>query len=270
MTSDVSTGVVRADGANLYFERRGQGPALLFVSGGGGDAGMYTTVATALSGQYTTITYDRRGNSRSELQTIAPFRIEQQSEDAFAVLEHNGIAAATVFGSSAGALIGLDLATRRPETVDLLIAHEPPAIGVLEDSDTWSAFFDGVRSTFDEEGVGPALLKFMSSVTRADDKQRDQEAMQRVESNWSFFLKYEMQEIIEYLPDLEQLARNRVPTVFAAGQGSRGRYYFLSAVALAQRLGVEFVEFPGHHMAYMDDPPSFEIMLRRVLDRCMS
>lgn len=59
--------MARADGADLYFERRGRGPALLLILGGGGDCGYYAALADILASEYTVITSDRRGNSRSWL-----------------------------------------------------------------------------------------------------------------------------------------------------------------------------------------------------------
>ena len=61
------TSIVKADGADLYAERRGDGPPLLIIAGGGGDGGALTTLAGILAASYTVITYDRRGNSRSPL-----------------------------------------------------------------------------------------------------------------------------------------------------------------------------------------------------------
>jgi acetyltransferase/esterase len=87
-------------------------------------------------------------------------------------LEHNGMSSARVFGSSGGAVIGLDLATRNPQAVELLVAHEPPVISVLDDADTWFAFFDKVGKTYDEDGVGPALTAFMAAATRAEHEPR--------------------------------------------------------------------------------------------------
>jgi pimeloyl-ACP methyl ester carboxylesterase len=45
MSTSVTTGTVVAEGADIYFERRGSGPALLLISGGGGDAGNYSDLA---------------------------------------------------------------------------------------------------------------------------------------------------------------------------------------------------------------------------------
>jgi hypothetical protein len=56
-----------------------------------------------------------------------------------------------------------------------------------------------------------------------------------------------------------------VPLVFAGGHESRSHYYRRAGEALAARLCVEFVEFPGHHMAYLDDADSFASILRQIL-----
>jgi pimeloyl-ACP methyl ester carboxylesterase len=266
MGTDLTSGTVAALGADLYFERRGSGPALLFISGGGGDAGNYSAVAESLSDEYTTLTYDRRGNSRSPLRGApARLRVEHESDDALAVLEHNGQNSAVVFGSSGGAVIGLDLAARYPQAVELLVAHEPPVVSVLDDADTWFAFFDKVSKTYEEEGVGPALMAFMSAATRAEDEPRSPELMRRIGANWDRFLRDEMRPVAEYIPNVDKLRENKTPLVIAGGEGSRSRYYYRSAEVLATRLGVEFVQFPGHHMAYLDDPPSFTTRLGQIL-----
>jgi acetyltransferase/esterase len=267
MSTSVTTGTVVTEGAEVYFERRGSGPALLLISGGGGDAGNYSGLADSLADEYTVLTYDRRGNSRSRLRTDpTKLRVEQQSADARAVLEHNGMGSASVFGSSSGAVIGLDVAARAPHAVELLVAHEPPVISVLDDADRWFAFFDELDRTLEEEGVGPALMKFMSSVGRAENEPRSPELMQRLAGNWEFFARYEMRPVAEFVPDLEALRGSKVPLVFAGGHESRSYYYCRAGEALAARLGVEFVEFPGHHMAYLDDADSFAPILRQVLN----
>jgi len=49
------------------------------------------------------------------------------SDDAHRLLAELSTAPAYVFGSSGGALIGLDLVAHHPEQVCTLVAHEPPA-----------------------------------------------------------------------------------------------------------------------------------------------
>ena len=94
---------ITANGTTLYYELRGDGPPLLFISGGPGDAGFWPEVADALADEYTVVSYDRRGNSRSprpENWTEAP--VDEQADDAAALLEALGLAPAVVYGHSAG------------------------------------------------------------------------------------------------------------------------------------------------------------------------
>lgn len=56
----VKWGRARSDEADLYFERRGDGPPLLLITGGGGDAGYYAALAEILADGYTVLSYDRR------------------------------------------------------------------------------------------------------------------------------------------------------------------------------------------------------------------
>ncbi len=224
------------------------------------------SIADSLADEYTVLTYDRRGNSRSPLRTDpTKLRVEVQRADALAVLEYNGMSSASVFGSSSGAVIALDLAARSPDAVELLVAHEPPVVSVLDDAEQWFAFFEELDRIVDEQGVGPALVKFMSSVARAEDEPRPAELMQRLAGNWDFFARYEMRPVVEFVPDLEALGESEVPLVLAGGHESWPYYYCRAGEALAARLGVDFVEFPGHHMAYLDDAESFVPFLRQIL-----
>src|SRR3989442_13668213 len=60
----VNHGTIDANGAQLYYEARGHGPAVLFISGATGDAGHFEAAAERLAGQLTPITYDRRPHPR--------------------------------------------------------------------------------------------------------------------------------------------------------------------------------------------------------------
>ena len=62
MTTSRTSGVAPADGADLYFERRGDGPPLLLIAGGGGDCGAFEALADILASSYTVLSYDRRAH----------------------------------------------------------------------------------------------------------------------------------------------------------------------------------------------------------------
>lgn len=159
---------VRGTGTDLYCERRGAGPALLLVVGGGGDHGYYDGLAEQLAGEFTVLAYDRRGNSRSVLHgRPAPLELAEQSADALAVLDANGIDSALVFGNSGGASIALDLAARHPDRVSAVVVHEPPVPAVLPDPGRYRALCDELSRLLDAEGWTAAFAYFQVTLGQA-------------------------------------------------------------------------------------------------------
>ena len=225
MSTSVTTGTVVAEGADIYFERRGSGPALLLISGGGGDAGNYSDLADSLADEYTVLTYDRRGNSRSRLRADpTKLRVEEQSADARAVLDHNGIGSASVFGSSSGAVIGLDLAarSRTPLSCWWLTSRRSSAF--------WTTPIDGLPSSASStdprrRGCRTGVDEVHVQCWARENEPRAPELMQRLAGNWEFFARYEMRPVAEFVPDLEALRESKVPLVFAGGHESRSYYY---------------------------------------------
>lgn len=151
MSGATVTGMARADGADLYFERRGRGPALLLILGGGGDCGYYAALAGILASEYTVITCGRRGNSRSRLhEDNAELVMAEQSADALAVLHASGFTSARIFGNSGGATIALDLAAHHPHVAEAVVAHEPPVLAVLPDAAACRAIYDDIGKVLHE------------------------------------------------------------------------------------------------------------------------
>jgi len=267
----VRSGTVETEGDTIYYEVRGQGPPLLMISGGGGDAGFYTFVADILAGDYKVITYDRRGNSRSSRNDPQSFEISQQSRDAVAVLRAAGETSAFILGNSGGAIIGLDLAKSHPQVVRMLVAHEPPAIRVLPDSEQWRRFFARLDRMAFRFGTNLAMLRFALSVKIPWRAYRavPHDVALRVGRNHDFFMKHEMLAFTNYTPDVAAIRRNGVKTVMAAGSTTlaAGKYYGRTAPILAEMLGCEMMAFPGHHISYVDAPQPWAATLRGVLIR---
>ena len=97
---------------------------MLFISGATGDAGHWTDVANILADESTVVTYDRRANSRSPRPPgWDSTTIDEQADDAVALLTGLQLAPAVVFGTSAGILANLSL--RHPELLSGAVFHEP-------------------------------------------------------------------------------------------------------------------------------------------------
>src|ERR1051325_7300278 len=272
------TGYVSTEGDELYYEVRGQGPPLLMIPGGGGDGRIYSIVADILSDKYMVITYDRRGNAHSTCNDPQNFEVSQQSRDAAAVLNAVGETSAFVFGSSSGAVIALDMAKSQPQAIKAVVAHEPPVTRVHPDAKKWQRFFAGVYGTAISFGTTIAMIRFVFGVglplpsgsrARASEKhfQEIRASGVRPTNMADYFTKQELLPVTNYLPDIAMIQKNGVKVFMAAGKQSldKKRFYAQTAPILAELLGCEMVNFPGHHVSYVDMPDEWAAVLRGVL-----
>lgn len=277
---EVSAGFVPAVGADLYVERRGDGPPLLLITGGGGDCAFYSALADLLARWYTVLTYDRRGNSRSRLHGPAiPITLPSQADDAMAVLRAAGFSSAAVFGNGGGATIALELAARHPDVPTTVIAHEPPLPRLLAPDDQAVATFAEIFEVLDREGWQAALAMFLTRVGHLDEQERallrdpesvlpagpELDTLTRMIPNWEYLTRYEIRSFADYLPDTGRLTASGRRIVVAVGRDDVDQSARRIAHVLAGELGVKLTEFPGGHNAPVDDPGTFAVRLSEVL-----
>ena len=159
------------EGAEIYCERRGNGPILLLVHGGMEDAGYYSSAADILADKFTVVSYDRRCNSRSSGDRSVDMTVTQQARDAASIINAVGDGKALVVGRSGGAIIGLELAATMPEMINFLIVHEAPVIELLPKSDAekWRSFVYNIYLKSQREGSLAAQTEFMASLKSVPD-----------------------------------------------------------------------------------------------------
>ncbi|GII86750.1 hydrolase [Sphaerisporangium siamense] len=265
------TSTLRVPGADIYYEVRGVGPVLLLVPGGGGDAQAYARLARVPEDRYTVVTFDPRGSSRSTLlEELGEQRIEVYAEDVSLLLKEVGGGPAHVFGSSSGALIGLDLTARHPGQVRTLVAHEPPVVSFLPDAAHWTAFLREVHDTQAEQGTGAALRKFAEAMNLprqfdpgAELPPEARRMPARVAANMEFFFRHQVRSFSAYVPDVEAL--RGAPVIVAGGVQGRPYMPYKAALAVAERLGAQPAEFPGDHVGYLAEPVTFAERLHELL-----
>ncbi|HVW40823.1 MAG TPA: alpha/beta hydrolase [Amycolatopsis sp.] len=250
--------------AGLFVRRLGDGPPLLLIPGGIGSADGLAALAGRLGASYTVLAYDRRGHFRST--DDGPLTVARHAADARTVIEHFGYGKALVFGTSAGAQIALELATRHPGVVDGLVAHEPPAVRLLPDSAEWLAFAAEQASSAD---LMAAFKNFVGSIAGAGLPGLKAVRLPD-EHEWRTLFGRELVQLYDYLPDVDALRGTQVPIVLAAGEGSRGRYHYRPARTLALELGLPFVEMPGAHLAPQRNPEAFAAALGEVLSELLA
>ena len=98
-----------ADGTEIAYRRRGEGPSLIFVDGAfcTMTMGPGKTLVPALADRYTTFVYDRRG--RGESGDASTYEVGREVEDLAAIIAAAG-GSAYVFGHSSGAVLALEAA----------------------------------------------------------------------------------------------------------------------------------------------------------------
>jgi pimeloyl-ACP methyl ester carboxylesterase len=105
--------LVDVNGARLWVEEQGEGPAVLFVHGGLGDSRLWAPVAGALASDFRAVRYDLRFWGRSE----SPGMYFSSIADLVGVLDAVGIERAALVGLSLGGGLALDVTLAHPDRV---------------------------------------------------------------------------------------------------------------------------------------------------------
>jgi pimeloyl-ACP methyl ester carboxylesterase len=272
--TQVETRLLKVPGATLYVEVRGSGPVLLCIPGGPTDAGMFSDLAGRLADRYTVVTYDPRGHSRSTLEDEPEdIPVSLHADDAAAILEAVGDEPAYVYGNSGGGTIGLELVARHPDLVRTLVAHETFLMELLPDAARWRSTFDDIAETYRREGIFPAMGKFGAAVEEGGPKYSEEmqqtppppEMMERMTGNFDLFIAHEIQSNGRYVPDVDALRNASTRIVSAAGETSGEQAARRSALALADRLGIDVTSLPGAHGGWGSDPQEFAERLHQAL-----
>jgi pimeloyl-ACP methyl ester carboxylesterase len=117
---------LEARGVEIAWSEQGEGSPVVLVHETAVTGAVWDPLAGALAGEFRAIAYDRRGwGGSSEPDDYRRTTIEEQSEDAAALIEATADDPAVVCGAGVGAVICLDLLLRRSELVSGAVLIEP-------------------------------------------------------------------------------------------------------------------------------------------------
>ena len=286
--SEPKTQTLDVPGAVLHYDIReaegGSGePKLLMIGLPMGAEGFAT-----LAGHFpdrAVVTYDPRGVGRSERTDDAKeSNPVQHAEDLRRLISALGDEPVEIFASSGGAVVGLELVARHPEQVQTLVAHEPPSAPVLPDREEALAATTDIGATYERDGFGPAMGKFLAltmlkgpipadfpeqppmdpamfGLPTEDDGRRDDPLLGQ---NIVGTTHHEL--------DFDALREASTRIAIGAGAESEGELANRAAYAVAERLGTKAVVFPSHHGGFVGgesgwkgEPEAFAVTLREVL-----
>jgi len=109
-----------ADGAQIAYETRGDGPPVLLCQGLGYARWGWEPVAERLAEDFLVASFDNRGIGESDV-TPGPYTVAQLAADAVAVLDDAGLERAHVVGASLGGMVAQQVAIGHPERVEKLV-----------------------------------------------------------------------------------------------------------------------------------------------------
>jgi len=143
------------DGARIYYETHGDGPAVVFVHGSGGHHAAWWQQVPYFRGKYTVVTLDLRGFGRSDAN-MEEFDSLEFPGDILAVLGEAEIHRAVLVGQSIGASASLKAALAEPAgSAGVVLAHSLGGI----DHDELAALVKADRA---EAEKVPVLDRLMS------------------------------------------------------------------------------------------------------------
>jgi pimeloyl-ACP methyl ester carboxylesterase len=254
---------VAVSGGAIYYRTEGAGPPLVLIGGGPSNADTLTALAGHLATDHTVVTYDRRGYSRSRLDDPSqPASIAVHAGDVRHVLDHLGAGPASVFATSFGGLIGLELAAAHSTTLMRLIVHEPPLGQLVPAND--QASFD---VELDRDDAGAALDQIAESigVTRGHSLTGSDHRPEVRRGDIELFIRRDVAAIADYELDLDRVTPLADRIAVTASEEGREFYPYRCAAALAAVLGTPLVELPGNHAAMVTQPAEFAERLLPLL-----
>lgn len=135
---DRRSGFASANGAQIYYEIAGGGPAVVLVHAGIADNHMWDDQFDVFAKDHMVLRYDLRGYGQT-----APVEGEfSQHEDLRALLDFLGVERAALVGCSKGGTVAMDLALTYPQRVAALVMVGSTPSGYQSEDETPPPFWD--------------------------------------------------------------------------------------------------------------------------------
>ncbi|MEV4188528.1 alpha/beta hydrolase [Streptosporangium canum] len=108
------------NGARMWYDERGEGEPLVLLHGGFSDSRDFDGNLGALAGRFRLLLPERRGHGHTA-DVPGPITAEVMAQDTIAFLDKVADGPVRLVGYSAGAIVALRVAVRRPDLLDRLV-----------------------------------------------------------------------------------------------------------------------------------------------------
>jgi 3-oxoadipate enol-lactonase len=272
------TGFVETNGARLYYEMAGEGPALTLLHAGYLDNQMWDEQLALFTQEYQVLRYDIRGHGQSTFPEL-PFADEQ---DLYTLLTAVGVQKTTLLGLSLGAWIAVDFTLQHPEMVEALVlvgaavSGLPPELIPQEENLPPQEQQEAARwnQALQERNL-PVLVEvvmqdatLVPSVHTPAARQRVYEMVSRC--SFAYFFKPELRQMLTP-PAYQRLAGLDASTLLLVGDQDhlllrRTAQVLEEKIAHASRVVLPH----SHHLANMEQPELFNQIVLEFLKQVRS
>lgn len=258
-------------GAQLYYEDTGgPGEPVLFSHGLLWDSHLFTRQVEALRGRYRCISYDHRGQGRSEApEDGKPIDLRTVYEDAVSVIQALRLAPCHFVGLSMGGFVGLRVAARHPELLRSLVLLDTSAGAELPSNLPRFRLLSAVTHWL---GLGPVVDRIMRiyfGPTFMNDPARraEREALRRQLASNPRAVWRAMDGVINR-PSVEgELHRITTPTLILVGEEDAVTLPELADRLHERIIGSRLLRLPhGGHMSNLEQPEAVNDAIASFLD----
>jgi pimeloyl-ACP methyl ester carboxylesterase len=253
------SGYAKVNGASLYYEIAGHGPALALLHGFSLDTRMWDAQFGPFAARNRVLRYDLRGFGRSGAPSAEPYA---PVEDLRALLDHLEIEQAAILGLSMGGGVAVDFALAYPQRTRALIPVDSTLSGYR-----WSIEWD-LRAK--EVGVTGARQRWLEHglFAACREKPPAYDRLRQIVSGYSGWHWVNRDPGLPTDPPaIQRLEEIRAPTLVIAGERELPDFLEVARI-LARRIpGARLVLLPdAGHMANLEAPEAFNAAVIRFLD----
>ncbi len=266
---------VEINGAQLYYEEHGKGPAVVFAHGAGGNHLSWWQQVPAFSPKYRCVTFDHRGWGLSlDGRDAGPAAFV---DDLRCLLDHLGIERTALVAQSMGGLTCLGFTIACPERVSALVMGNTFA-GMRRE--VWLAADEDLRinarsvwSRRRRDGVKRALAPGFARRERQKAflyrqiRMLNEEGPNRLQTDEQVMKARALERDPDVAASREALAAIRTPVLFIGGEHDEVMPPPLMEVACGLIPGARMVVVPGvGHSVYFEEPETFNRLALEFLD----
>ncbi len=264
----------RVNGIELYYEDHGTGDAIVLAHGYSATARMWAPQVSAFASRYRVVTYDARGQGRTEVPTDpALYSQPTMVEDLHQLLRHLRISRAVIGGLSMGGNVALNLALAHPEMVRALLVCDTGAGS--DEPDEWARKVRRWIGMLESQGVEAFADDYIADPILADYADRSPDAKQflraAITSSTALGLARGLGGVVGNRPSIytlgDRLAALRVPTSIVVGD----RDHWCTKVSefmAASIPGAKLVVIKDSgHMTNLEQPAQFNAAVEDLLSR---